>query len=511
MKTHRREFHLSSKPLFESVWRGLLVGLLAGGVVSLFRLLIGVLTNWTLLAYAKAQGEPLFLLGIFGVSSVLVLLIGLLVKSDPDIKGSGIPHLEGELMGLLRVSWWSVLWKKFLGGSLAISMGLMLGREGPSIQLGAVTAKGLAEWLQLTPKEKRVLIAGGAAAGLSAAFNAPIAGLLFVVEEVYHHFSRLVWVTALVASLTANALSLYIFGLTPVLKMPIAFTKLGLEQYLLLIPLGIFLGGLGFVYEWSVLRVGLLYQRLGGLLRLPPHFYGLIAVALTLPIGYLFPELLGGGHHLILHLPKADLFLSSALLYLVIRFIWSMIAYGSGLPGGIFLPLLALGSLSGLIFGLILEQMGLAQASQLTVFIILGMAGYFGAVSKAPLTAVILVTEMVGDLSQLMTLAIVVLSAYLTMDVLGGEPVYEAMLAKLIPNLHKEDDQVTMIELPVTDHLVGHKVSELSLPENALITTQFSHGKNEVVTGDTILKAGALLHLVVNESDIYQVRQEFFH
>lgn len=511
MKTHQKEFRLSSQHLLVAVWRGCLVGILAGVVVSLFRLVIGIFSDWILEAYAVSGSQPIYLIGILVISLALIMLVGLLVKSDPDIKGSGIPHVEGELMGRLRVSWWSVLWKKFLGGSLAISLGLMLGREGPSIQLGSVTAKGLAEFLKLTPKEKRILIASGAAAGLSAAFNAPIAGLLFIVEEVYHHFSRLVWITALVASLVANIISLNIFGLTPVLHMPDGFEVLQLSQYLYLIPMGIFLGILGYGYEWAVLRVGEVYKSFGKLFHLSAPFYGVLAVLLTVPIGYFFPELLGGGHHLILHLPDSGMLLGTALLFLVIRFLWSMIAYGSGLPGGIFLPLLALGSLSGFIFGLFLETMGLVQSSQLTIFIILGMAGYFGAVSKAPLTAMILVTEMVGDLSQLMTIGIVVLVAYLTMDLLGGEPVYEAMLAKMIPVSHLENNEPTMIELPVTEKLVGRRVSDLHLPADVLITTQVAHGNSKVVTGKTILQAGATIYLVVNESDIHLVNQALFH
>ena len=88
----------------------------------------------------------------------------------------------------MTLNWWGVLWKKYVLGILAIASGLMLGREGPSIQLGAVGGKGIAKWLKSSPVEERSLIASGAAAGLAAAFNAPIAGLLFVVEEVYHHF-----------------------------------------------------------------------------------------------------------------------------------------------------------------------------------------------------------------------------------------------------------------------------------------------------------------------------------
>ena len=155
-------------------------------------------------------------------------------------------------------------------------MGLMLGREGPSIQLGAMTAKGLAEGLKLSAREKRCLIAAGAAAGLSAAFNAPIAGLLFVVEEIYHHFSRHVWVTALTASLVANAVSLRIFGQVPVLAMTEKLPVFPLKDYWILIVLGIFLGVLGYGYEWVVLRIGKAYQGLGKIFHLPSHFHGLL-------------------------------------------------------------------------------------------------------------------------------------------------------------------------------------------------------------------------------------------
>ena len=116
----------------------------------------------------------------------------------------------------------------------------MLGREGPSIQLGAVGGKGIAKWLKSSPVEERSLIASGAAAGLAAAFNAPIAGLLFVVEEVYHHFSRFFWVSTLAASLVANFVSLLIFGLTPVLDMPDNIPLMTLGPVLDLPPYGSF-------------------------------------------------------------------------------------------------------------------------------------------------------------------------------------------------------------------------------------------------------------------------------
>jgi H+/Cl- antiporter ClcA len=441
------------------------------------------------------------------VSVIVVIAIGFLVKSDPDIKGSGIPHVEGELKGLLHPDWWSVLWKKFLGGTLAISMGFMLGREGPSIQLGAMAGKGVAKTLKAQRMEQRVLIASGAAAGLSAAFNAPIAGLLFVVEEIYHQFSRLVWISALVASLVANFISLNIFGLTPVLDMPGELVILPLKDYWLLLILGAFLGAMGYLYEKVTLNAGVVYDFLGKVCHIPNYFYGIFAAVLILPIGYFYPQLLGGGNGLITSLTTSHLTLAVVFLFFIIRFIWSALSYASGLPGGIFLPILTLGALLGFGFGLGINQLGFISTAALINFLVLGMAGYFGAISKAPLTAMILVTEMVGDFRQLMTIAVVTLVAYIVMDLLKGEPIYEAMLAKLSISKDREVIEPTLIELTVSDKIAGKRVRDLTLPKNVLITTQIHRQKSEVVRGNTVLNAGDTIFLVVNEPEIGKIRQ----
>lgn len=508
MENHRKEFNLSHQNILNFVWRGIWIGIVSGTVVSLFRLLIELIFEHIVDIYKEAHHHLIPFIGLIILSLIALGIIGLLVKSEPDIKGSGIPHLEGELKGLLDPNWWSVLWKKFVAGLLAISMGFLLGREGPSIQLGAMTAKGLAQFLKTSRMEKRVFIASGAAAGLSAAFNAPIAGLLFVVEEIYHHFSRFVWITALVASLVANVISLNIFGLHPVLALPETLPHLPLSAYWLLPITGAFLGVFGLLYSQSTLNASRLYAKVGAILHIPSHFYGFIAFALLLPIAYYFPQLLGGGSSLIIALPTAHLSILVLTLYLLIRFIWSMISYGSGMPGGIFLPMLTLGAISGLLLGQSYLSLGFISQETLVLFLVLGMAGFFGAVSKAPLTAIILVTEMVGDLHQLMAMGVVTMSAYLIMDLLKGEPIYEALLEKLLPKEHGAPFQPTLMELVVSDKLAGQYVRSLNLPEQVLITTQVHHGKSELVSGNTRLHAGATLFIVVNESDIGNVRDQ---
>ena len=373
----KKEFAFASSTILAQVGRGVIVGLVVGMIVGSFRFLIEKGFHFIQGLYRdQANLIPnLFIIGFLYL--IISLLSAKLTTSEKDIKGSGIPQVEAELKGLMSLNWWSVLWKKYLLGTVAIASGLMLGREGPSIQLGAVGGKGIAKWLKSSPVEERSLIASGAAAGLAAAFNAPIAGLLFVVEEVYHHFSRFFWVSTLAASLVANFVSLLIFGLTPVLDMPDNIPLMTLDQYWIYLVMGVFLGLSGFFYEKAVLNVGRVYDWIGQKIRLDRAYYPILAFILILPVGIFLPQILGGGNQLVLSLTGQNFSFQVLLAYFIIRFIWSMISYGSGLPGGIFLPILALGSLLGALVGVICVNLGLVSQEQFPIFVILGMSGYF--------------------------------------------------------------------------------------------------------------------------------------
>ncbi|HHK7146313.1 TPA: chloride channel protein [Streptococcus pneumoniae] len=460
----KKEFAFASSTILSQVGRGIIVGLIVGIIVGSFRFLIEKGFHLIQGVY-QDQGylvRNLFVLVLFYI--LICWLSAKLTRSEKDIKGSGIPQVEAELKGLMSLNWWGILWKKYVLGILAIASGLMLGREGPSIQLGAVGGKGIAKWLKSSPVEERSLIASGAAAGLAAAFNAPIAALLFVVEEVYHHFSRFFWVSTLAASIVANFVSLLMFGLTPVLDMPD---------------------------------------------NIPPMtraYYPILAFILIIPVGIFLPQIIGGGNQLVLSLTEQNFSFQVLLAYFLIRFIWSMISYGSGLPGGIFLPILALGSLLGALVGVICVNLGLVSQEQFPIFVILGMSGYFGAISKAPLTAMILVTEMVGDIRNLMPLGLVTLVSYIIMDLLKGTPVYEAMLEKMLPEEVSSEGEVTLIEIPVSDKIAGKQVHELNLPHNVLITTQVHNGKSQTVNGSTRMYLGDMIHLVIPKSEIGKVK-----
>lgn len=271
------------------ILKGVLIGAIAGIIVSLFRLLIEEMSEHIVTLYLWFRENPFWLIPWGLIMLTTAFVVGALIKSEPDIKGSGIPQVEGALQGEIRLNWFSILWKKFIGGIMSVGSGLFLGREGPSIQLGAMVGQGFSEYTSASTSEKKIFISSGAAAGLGAAFNAPIAGLLFVIEEVHHHFSPLIWLTSLTSALTANLVSLNFFGLKPVLFIA-NVPSLPLKYYGLLVLLGIILGFLGYIYQIVLLSLPIIYKKT----HLPDHLYGIIPFLLIIPIAFFFPFYLGG-------------------------------------------------------------------------------------------------------------------------------------------------------------------------------------------------------------------------
>ena len=226
------------------IGEGILVGGIAGLVVLLYRIFLEYAGKWLQMILDVAGESPVRIVGWFVILAFLAVLVAKLVDYEPLISGSGIPQLEGEMTGKLDQVWWKVLPAKFAGGFLCLLGGLSLGREGPSIQLGAMVGKGVSKGLDRGKTEEKFLLTCGASAGLSAAFHAPLAGVMFSLEEVHKNFSVSVLVSVMSASLTADFLSSAVLGVDSVFQFDIV-RELPQEYYWLIILLGIVLGVLG--------------------------------------------------------------------------------------------------------------------------------------------------------------------------------------------------------------------------------------------------------------------------
>lgn len=487
---------------FIFILRGILIGIVAGLVVSLFRLAIEFLLECVIRLFKLGHFDVKFLGLLAIIFLVIIVVVGKLIQAEPNIKGSGIPQIEGQLSGELEMNWWSVLWRKWIGGVLSISSGLSLGREGPSIQLGAAVGQGLAEVSKIKGSGRRVFIAGGASAGLSAAFNAPIASTLFILEEVYHNFSPLVWTTSLSAALAANYISLRFFGLTPVLNMKNNI-QFPISQYFNLILLGIILGLFGLLYQYLTLNSKKFYKHFK---FIPQRYWSIIPYVILMFVGYFLPNYIGGGNQIILNFSDYIPGVKFLIILLIVRLIFSVLSYGSGLPGGIFLPILSLGAIIGALYGVIAAKLGMLDSQFIVDCIIYAMAGYFACIGKAPFTAILLITEMVGSLQHLMPLAVVSLISYTVVDLLNGLPIYEALLEQLNKNPTRQGSNIAFtdkIRIPVFvgSLIQDRQVRQINWPKNSLLI-EIERGEKHILPhGDTIIRSGDTLVVEADEKN----------
>lgn len=226
------------------------------------------------------------------------------------------------------------------------------------------------------------------------------------------------------------------------------------------------------------------------------------------------PDILGGGHELILSLNESSFPIKILVLYIALKFLFTFICFGSGAPGGIFFPLLTLGALLGDLVGIIMITYFDIPDQYLVNFIIIAMAGHFAAIVKAPITAIILISEMTGSLSHLLSLAIVSLVALLVSDILKNRPIYESLLDRILENNNIKIDgnynRKTLVEFSVEldSKLDNAYIKDIEWPKNILIVSILRGEKEIIPNGDTLLKVGDLITILTDENKASDVIDE---
>ena len=402
-----------------------MVGVIAGALASCFRLALG----WS------ERSRMLLVEGFPGWISLPVALaagalggglsVWLVRRLAPHAAGSGIPNLQSVLRREAEPEWRRLLPVKFLSGVLGIGGGLALGREGPTVQMGGATGFMVSEWFKVKTGEgeRRALISAGAGAGLAAAFNAPLAGLIFVLEELHGNFTPVMFVAAFLASVSADIVSRLMVSESPVFHIA-GLVSPGVISLPWAAVLGVAMGGLGVTFNRCLLATIGLRERL---LRWPAFAVGAAAGAFVGFVGWTVPGLAGSGGELVQLSLSGKIAVSLLPLFLVARFSLTMTSYASGAAGGIFAPLLVLGALSGLWFGSGVQSFVGPEVMSPAAFCVLGMGALFTAIVRAPLTGIILMLELTGTYGFMLPLLVSCLAAYGVAEALGNTPIYEAL------------------------------------------------------------------------------------
>jgi CIC family chloride channel protein len=400
-----------------------MVGVLTGLSAASFRLLLEQaarlrtgLAGW---AHHHWWGLIVVVLVCTAAATVAAALVH---RVEPHAEGSGIPRVEAVADGRVRPDRFRLLPVKYVGGLLSIGSGMALGREGPSVQMGASAAVIVATVTRRNLADLRLLVAAGAAAGLATAFNAPIAGGVFVLEELVKRFDPRTTVATLVASasgfLAAHLLveSRYDFAMKP-----IADPRIVESGWILAI--GVVTGLLAVLYNGAVMAA----LRRADASRLPREARAAATGALVGLLVWFAPNLVGSGDGL----TQAALYGHGALLavtgVLVLRFALGVVSYAAATPGGLFAPMLVLGSQAGLIVGLVAIHLTPHAVPSLPACALIGMAAFFTASVHAPVTGLILATEMTGNTSQLPPMLGACAVAMLIAIALRSAPIYDRL------------------------------------------------------------------------------------
>ena len=374
--------------------------------------------------HSQADSLPLpgwLLAAAFGAACLA--LARWLVRFSPTAGGSGIQQVEAVMHGDAQPSPPSALPVKFIGGLLAMAPGSALGREGPTVHMASIIGNTCGHLARLSRKDRFLLYTAVAGTGLSVAFNAPLAGIAFVLEEVV----RTVTLRRLLVCMTAisfGTMTLWAtFGNIPAFQVTMAPPD-DLATLLLLTLVGALMGALGAAYNRSIIFSMNTLDRFS---MIPAEARAALIGIFVGLTGWFYLEALGGGEAQVQQLLNGNILMPfSALILFATRWVMGPMCYATGVPGGIFSPLLLIGALAGaLLWQLITMASGIHL--EMTSFVLIGMAAFFASVVRAPFTGILLITEMTASTAHMVPLLTGSIAAVVVATLLRNPPIYDEL------------------------------------------------------------------------------------
>jgi CIC family chloride channel protein len=500
----------------EHLFRAAIIGIVSGVLAVLFRAALTRVEHARIALLEYAHNFPSWGWAILPITGfVFAALAGwLTIRFAPQAAGSGIPHLKGVLLHVRSLNWKRVLPVKFIGGLMGNFSGLCLGREGPTVQMGAAAAQALAPILRTPKRDVNQLLSAGAGAGLAAAFNAPLAGLVFVIEELHREFSSRTAMGSLIAAVIATVIAQYFTGDAAAFEAK-NLQALPLNLLPLTIPLGIATGFGGVLFNRALLgsaaAAAALQKRQPVWTWLLP---GLVGASICL-IAWWEPRAPGPGTILAESILQNGLTLPNGLRLsiwtlgglLVLKFILTSISYSTGAPGGMFAPMLLFGVLMGAMSAAAIEHFLPLPGVAVTSLAVLGMAGFFVGSVRVPLTGIVLISELTGGYELLLPICIVTLLAYITAWACRDEPLYEALLEADLhrngthaPDALGDEGRSLYLSVQSGSPVAGQPISSAGFPTGCLVVGVERAGRTLLPVDELVIYPGDHISVLIPDT-----------
>lgn len=488
---------------FNLILLSILTGLFVGVVITFYNICMNYGEEYSRALYGLLLENPAFIPLLFIGLAAGAVVIGTLVRFVPMIRGSGIPQIEGAARGKFGINWYVTMCSMFAASLACSFMGLAAGGEGPAIEMGGCAGEAVGSALKRSFMIKRLQIAGGASAGFAVAFNSPVTGMIFALEEAFKSFSPQVFISSAVSVVTALCVRNCVrvgMGLSiGFVLTEFKFTDMDAAGYGFVALSAVIVALAAVAFYYLMLYVRKFFKKM-------TFLHGsckfVIPFLLSGAFGLISHYAMGGGHEFITALASGSgetvgvfgLGLTASLVIIIIMRYASMTMYmSSGVPCGVFIPMLAVGAGLGALLSRLFQTAGF-NAEYSDYLIIICMAVFFTTFVRAPITGLCMIFELTGQAANFLPALIGIVIGYMISEICHLEPGYEKMLNLFIEDegYYKNNKKIRLkVTIQSGAQADGGKVRKIIWPSNGLVVELTdASGKSFVPDGETILRAG---------------------
>lgn len=480
-----------------------IIGLIAGfgalgvqGAIALFSKLFWGAWQVELADFAGAATWHRLLVPAFGG-----LIAGLIVYYiATEAQGHGVPEVMAAIAlrnGVIRPR---VVLAKLLSASVYIGAGGSVGREGPVIHIGSAIGSAFGQFLQVNSQRMKTFVACGAAGGIAAAFNAPVAGALFSVEVILGDFGVPQFSPIVISSVIATVVSSSMRGSFPTFDVP-KFEMLTFYELLLYVVLGLITGAMAVLFINTLAKTEAYFERV----RLPIYVKTVLGGLAVGAIGLAIPQVYGVGYDSVHAALTGALPWQWLLLLVFVKLFATAICLGSGGSGGVLAPSLFLGAMAGGFYGEFIQQFFPGATAASGAYALIGMGASLAAATHAPITAILIIFEMTNDYRVILPLMISCVIATLLSTRLQKESIYTIKLVRRGIDIFKGRDVNVMRSIKVRD-VVQRQVQTIpaSTPFRSLMKLMLESPQEQIIVHDKLGRLAGVITL----SDLRQAMQD---